>query len=151
MTDPGTPPDWHKSSSSATNGCVEVAHVHDGWTLVRNSRIREGATLAFSEREWKAFLKGVKAGEFDRHPRASRALDLDEVNPWAGQRLLRPAEAVPIARQVLGVAPRTFDNYRERGLIPFVRTPSGRYRYPEVALRGALAAIANRHAEQRAG
>jgi hypothetical protein len=66
MTEPGIPPDWHKSSHSANNGCVEVAHVHDGWTLVRNSRIRQGATLAFSAEEWTAFTQGVRGGEFDR-------------------------------------------------------------------------------------
>jgi hypothetical protein len=55
---------WVKSSASASEGCVEVAH--DGArTLVRDSKDPDGARLAFTPREWECFVKGVKQGEFD--------------------------------------------------------------------------------------
>jgi hypothetical protein len=57
---------WHKSTYSGSNGgnCVEVAR--DGESvLVRNTRDREGGTLAFTTGEWRAFLAGARDGEFD--------------------------------------------------------------------------------------
>jgi hypothetical protein len=69
---------WRKSSLSGGSGgdCVEVA-VLDGRDLptshkssdklvaVRDSRDPAGPVLAFTPREWDAFLGGVRAGEFD--------------------------------------------------------------------------------------
>jgi hypothetical protein len=56
---------WAKSSRS-TNGsqCVEVAGAEDG-VLVRDTKDRDGGTLTFSGEAWRAFLDGVKGGEFD--------------------------------------------------------------------------------------
>lgn len=63
MTDQLT---WYKSSISGTNGsCVEVAHLPDGTTAVRDSKHPDGPMLTFTPAEWAAFLGGVKAGEFD--------------------------------------------------------------------------------------
>jgi Domain of unknown function (DUF397) len=53
-----------KSTFSGPNGCVEVA-IRDDGVAVRDSRNRGGAVLEFSPGDWKAFVRGVKAGEFD--------------------------------------------------------------------------------------
>jgi hypothetical protein len=55
---------WHKSSTSNDVNCVEVRtgpeHVN-----VRNTRNRRGAMLTFTHEEWRAFVSGVRLGEFD--------------------------------------------------------------------------------------
>jgi hypothetical protein len=55
---------WRKSSHSNLNGCVEVVVV-DGEVAVRNSRDPQGPVLEFTADEWRAFLDGVRDGEFD--------------------------------------------------------------------------------------
>jgi hypothetical protein len=65
------PPDlggvaWRKSSRSTdTRGCVEAAFLADGRVAVRDSKDRTGPALVYTPREWDAFLKGAKDGEFD--------------------------------------------------------------------------------------
>jgi hypothetical protein len=54
---------WRKSSASATGNCVEVAVAGES-VLVRDTKDRGGAVLAFTEAEWEAFLVGMNAGEF---------------------------------------------------------------------------------------
>jgi hypothetical protein len=44
--------------------CVEVAH-RDGIVAVRNSQDKGKTTVSFTGDEWKAFIIGVKRGEFD--------------------------------------------------------------------------------------
>lgn len=56
---------WRKSSWSNNNGCVEVAFVQ-GQVAVRDSKDRSGPVLVFTAHEWQAFLRGVRAGEFDQ-------------------------------------------------------------------------------------
>jgi len=66
---PGAPAStpWRKSSFSASGDCVEVSFsLADGGARVRDSKNTAGPTLAFTRREWQAFLSGVRAGEFDR-------------------------------------------------------------------------------------
>ncbi len=46
------------------NQCVQVAR-RDDIVGVRDSKDTEKTTLCFSREEWQAFIKGVKAGEFD--------------------------------------------------------------------------------------
>ena len=59
-------PVWIKSSLSYANGnCVEVSELEQGAVGVRNSRDREGPVLRFTPEEWRAFLGGVRKGEFD--------------------------------------------------------------------------------------
>jgi hypothetical protein len=53
---------WEKSTFSSNGACVEVAFM-DGRTLVRDSKNRQGAILEFTSAEWRAFLRGVQAGE----------------------------------------------------------------------------------------
>ena len=58
--------DWVKSSLSFANGnCVEVASLPGGEIGVRNSRDPGGLILRFTPDEWKAFVGGVRNGEFD--------------------------------------------------------------------------------------
>lgn len=58
---------WVKSSLSFANGnCVEVKIFDDGSADVRNSRKPEEGVLHFTPDEWRAFIGGVRNGEFDR-------------------------------------------------------------------------------------
>ncbi len=44
--------------------CVAVK-IGDGQVQVRDTKDLGKTTLAFSDAEWSAFIRGVKAGEFD--------------------------------------------------------------------------------------
>jgi hypothetical protein len=55
---------WRKSSHSGNNGCVEVLH-GDDQVAVRDSKDPSGPMLLFTPLEWRAFLDGVRDGEFD--------------------------------------------------------------------------------------
>ncbi|WP_055482708.1 DUF397 domain-containing protein [Sphaerimonospora mesophila] len=59
---------WRKSSYSGSNGgqCVEVAENLPGVVAVRDSKDPDGPALVFTPEEWRAFISGVKAGDFDR-------------------------------------------------------------------------------------
>jgi hypothetical protein len=57
---------WRKSRHSETEaGCVETAFLPDGHVAVRDSKNRSGPALVYTPREWDAFIKGAKDGEFD--------------------------------------------------------------------------------------
>jgi Domain of unknown function (DUF397) len=56
---------WRKSSFSGVAECVEVAELNDGRIGVRNSKAPDAGMVAFTRPEVDAFVKGVKAGEFD--------------------------------------------------------------------------------------
>jgi Domain of unknown function (DUF397) len=59
-------PNWVKSSLSFANGdCVEAATLRDGRIGVRDSKNAAGPVLQFTPAEWRAFLGGVRNGEFD--------------------------------------------------------------------------------------
>lgn len=64
---PDRPPiRWKKASHSRSNGeCVEVATLSDGSVAVRDSKDPDGAVLRFTRGEMLAFVRGVRAGEFD--------------------------------------------------------------------------------------
>ncbi len=54
---------WVKSTFSGVGDCVEVAR---GATIaVRDSKDPEGPVLEFTPAEWRAFLAGVRDGQFD--------------------------------------------------------------------------------------
>lgn len=55
---------FRKSSYSAAE-CVEVALDDHGAVIVRNSRVPDLRTAAFTREEWRAFVSGVRDGEFD--------------------------------------------------------------------------------------
>lgn len=58
---------WIKSSLSTYNGtCVEIAQLRNNRVGMRDTKDHgRGPILAFSQREWSAFLAGAKAGEFN--------------------------------------------------------------------------------------
>jgi hypothetical protein len=57
---------WRKSTRSNNGGaCVEVSETPDV-VGVRDSKDPGAAVLVFAPDRWRAFLAGVKGGEFDR-------------------------------------------------------------------------------------
>ncbi|HVF14304.1 MAG TPA: DUF397 domain-containing protein [Acidimicrobiales bacterium] len=57
--------DFRVSSFTASGtSCVAVA-MGDGLIGVRDSKNPDGPVLLFNDKEWRAFLNGVKAGEFE--------------------------------------------------------------------------------------
>lgn len=59
---------WRKSSHSSNGGdtCVEVGQTADGSILVRDTKDRgHGPVHRYTVDEWRAFIAGVHAGEFD--------------------------------------------------------------------------------------
>jgi hypothetical protein len=56
---------WKSGRSSAQGNCVETAELPGKAVAVRNSRHPEGPALIFSRAEVRAFLEGVKDGDFD--------------------------------------------------------------------------------------
>ena len=57
---------WRKASYSTSNGgnCVEVALIRSTAVAVRDSKDPDGPRLAFTPTDWRAFIAGMKAGEF---------------------------------------------------------------------------------------
>jgi hypothetical protein len=54
------------SSFCSAGGCVEVGRAPEGSVVVRDSKDPERLTsLVFTAQEWRAFVAGVKNGEFD--------------------------------------------------------------------------------------
>ncbi len=60
---------FKKSSYTTIAGnpaCVEVSRPNGDIILVRDTKEKgKGPNLSFNAREWNAFIKGVKDGEFD--------------------------------------------------------------------------------------
>ena len=56
---------WRSSSISGGGNCIEVAFTGADHVLVRDSKLIDGPVLEFTREEWRAFLGGVKLGEFD--------------------------------------------------------------------------------------
>lgn len=61
---------WRKSSFSngegGGNDCVELAPLPEGGVAMRNSTLGDpGPVVTYTKAELRAFLLGVKAGEFD--------------------------------------------------------------------------------------
>jgi Domain of unknown function (DUF397) len=56
---------WRKAQRSVGNGaCVELAPL-EGMVAMRDSKDPDGPVLVYTPAEWRAFLHGAKAGEFD--------------------------------------------------------------------------------------
>ncbi|KAA2255469.1 DUF397 domain-containing protein [Solihabitans fulvus] len=59
-------PTWRKSSrSSNQTTCVELS-VSVELTSIRDTKNRNGGTLAFADMPYQVFLNAIKAGRFDR-------------------------------------------------------------------------------------
>ena len=56
---------WKSGRSSAQGNCIETAKLPGHEVAVRNSRYPQGPALIFSQAEVRAFLDGVKDGDFD--------------------------------------------------------------------------------------
>ncbi|GAB3274740.1 DUF397 domain-containing protein [Kineosporia babensis] len=56
--------DFHKSTFSEQGACVEVGR-SGGMVHVRDTKNRALGTLSFTIPEWRAFVQGVQAREFD--------------------------------------------------------------------------------------
>ena len=55
--------EWRKSSYSSQSGnCVEAATNLPGTVAVRDSKHPEGPGLLIPAAEWRAFVRGLKAG-----------------------------------------------------------------------------------------
>ncbi|WFE28344.1 DUF397 domain-containing protein [Solwaraspora sp. WMMD791] len=50
---------WHTSTRSDTTACVEVAENLPGRVYVRDTKDRDGGTLAFAPASWRAFVAAV--------------------------------------------------------------------------------------------
>jgi Domain of unknown function (DUF397) len=59
---------WKKSSHSGNNGgqCVEVASNLPGIVAVRDSKDPAGPALTFTAGQWRSFLAGTGAGDFEQ-------------------------------------------------------------------------------------
>lgn len=57
-------PAWRKATFCQSGECVEVAQ-RDGRILLRDSKEPAGSVLHYTADEWRAFVSGIKAGEFD--------------------------------------------------------------------------------------
>ncbi len=54
------------SSFCSLGDCVEVGHSPDGSVIVRDTKdAARSSALVFTANEWAAFVRGVKAGEFE--------------------------------------------------------------------------------------
>ena len=53
------------SSFCSNGGCVEVTPLDDGGRCLRATSDPRGGCVHATAEEWRAFLAGVKAGEFD--------------------------------------------------------------------------------------
>jgi uncharacterized protein DUF397 len=56
---------WFKSSSSSVTGCVEVAYLPGGRVGVRDSKNPSRQPHVVGRPAWRAFIAGVKNGEYD--------------------------------------------------------------------------------------
>jgi len=55
---------WRKSSYCQSGECVEVSAL-DGMVMVRDSKAPQAGTLSFNADEFRSFVRGVVAGEFN--------------------------------------------------------------------------------------
>jgi Domain of unknown function (DUF397) len=58
------PESWRRSSFCAAGECVEVTK-RDGSVLFRDSKNPSAGTLSYTVDEFRAFVQGIRAGEFD--------------------------------------------------------------------------------------
>jgi len=59
------PSAWRKSSKCANSECIEIARVERGMILLRDSKSPQTPPFRYTTEEFRAFIDGAKAGEFD--------------------------------------------------------------------------------------
>jgi hypothetical protein len=57
-------PAWRRASYCANGECIEVG-LRDGEILLRDSKDPRRGVQRYTNAEWRAFVSGIKAGEFD--------------------------------------------------------------------------------------
>jgi len=57
--------EWRTSSVCSVGGCVELAPLKGGGAALRDSKSPDKGHYRFNEQEWRDFIVGAKAGEFD--------------------------------------------------------------------------------------
>jgi hypothetical protein len=55
---------WRRSSRCSSSTCVEVGRLNYD-VVLRDSKIEQSPLLRYTTEEFRAFVEGVKAGEFD--------------------------------------------------------------------------------------
>ncbi|HEX9030275.1 MAG TPA: DUF397 domain-containing protein [Streptosporangiaceae bacterium] len=60
----GQEQEWRRASFCTAGECVEVTE-RDGAVLLRDSKDPSGCVLSFSVEEFRTFVLGIQAGEFD--------------------------------------------------------------------------------------
>ena len=56
--------EWRRPSSCSSSACVEVGRDREH-VLIRDSKQPEESPQRYTPEEWLAFVRAVKAGEFD--------------------------------------------------------------------------------------
>lgn len=57
-------PTWRRAERCEGGQCLEIG-ILGGFVIIRNSADPGRACLALRREEWRAFVSGVKSGEFD--------------------------------------------------------------------------------------
>ena len=60
-----SPSAWRRSSKCAATECVEVARGEQDMILLRDSKSPHTPPFRYTTAEFRAFIDGAKAGEFD--------------------------------------------------------------------------------------
>lgn len=56
---------WTRSSMCSSGACIELAAIDDELIGVRDSKDPDGPVLRYTKDELRAFVEGVRRGEFD--------------------------------------------------------------------------------------
>jgi hypothetical protein len=56
---------WRISSLCSGGDCVAVGRMPSGHVLVKDTKDPDGPELRFDASEWRAFVAGIRAGDFD--------------------------------------------------------------------------------------
>jgi hypothetical protein len=59
------PAAWRKSSKCANTECIEIARDGQDMILLRDSKTPATPAFRYTREEFRAFIEGAKAGEFD--------------------------------------------------------------------------------------
>jgi len=57
-------PVWRRPSFCASGECVEIAELN-GMVVMRDSKDPHGHMLHYTTEEWRAFIRSIKAGNYD--------------------------------------------------------------------------------------